>query len=83
MDLLVHRDEFREYTDEEMERAFAEREEKFDGTAKQTEEIQNLAQHLTRKRFTSDVLLKRTRSAMQALIDQGFWNEEHIFYTED
>ena len=83
LESMVHWDEFRDYTDDEMARAFAEREEKFAGTAKESDDARNLAQYLTRKRFTSEMLLKRARSAMQALIAQGFWNEEHLSFRED
>jgi nitroreductase len=83
LESIVHWDEFRQYSDEEVERAFASREEKFTGTAKASDDVRNLAQYITRKRFTRDVLLNRAKSAMQALIEQGFWNEEHLNYGED
>ena len=78
MDALVHRDEFHPYTNEIIEAAFAGREEAYAGTAKAKDDTMNLAQFITRKRFTSEKLLSRTKSAMRALIDQGFWHEEHL-----
>jgi len=83
LESMVHRDEFREYTDDEMSRAYAGREAKFDGTAKETEGARNLAQYLTKKRLTREMLRGRARSAMRALMDQGFWNEEHLSPGED
>ena len=78
MDALVHEDEFHPYTDEAIESAFAGREEAYAGTSKAKDDTMNLAQFITRKRFTSEKLLSRTKSAMRALIDQGFWHEEHL-----
>lgn len=78
LEALVHYDEFTPYSDEVIENAFAAREKAFDGTAKARTDTKNLAQLITRKRFTEEKLLGRTRSAMRALKSQGFWNEEHL-----
>ncbi len=82
MNCVVHEDEYHDYTDEQLEAVFADAEENFAGTAKVTDDAKNFAQYLTRKRFTAGKILGRTKSAMRALIDQGFWHEEHLNFQE-
>ena len=78
MEALVHWDEFHDYTDEILNDAFAKREEAFAGSAKAKGDAGNLAQYITKKRFTREKMLNRAKSTMQALIDQGFWDEAHL-----